>query len=83
MFLMRNFINRNPSNCSWLSVLTTQLLLTCTLPIFQSVVDVKDGKFVEIHRDKDDPKLDATMTREVEGNQLTVVSDWKSAVFNF
>lgn len=42
--------------------------------VLQSKVDVEDGKFVELHRDKEDPNLDATMTREVKGNQLTVVS---------
>lgn len=39
-----------------------------------SKVDVEDGKFVELHRDKEDPNLDATMTREVKGNQLTVTA---------
>ncbi len=45
---------------------------------FQSKVDVTDGKFVEVHRDKQDPTLDAQMTREVVGDELIVVS-WSSS----
>ncbi len=40
----------------------------------QSLVNVNDGKFVEIHRDKEDPTLDAQMTREIIGDELLVVS---------
>ncbi|KAK2169447.1 hypothetical protein LSH36_10g14018 [Paralvinella palmiformis] len=37
-----------------------------------SLVTVKDGKFVEYHKDKEDPTLDAEMIREVNGDELTV-----------
>ena len=41
--------------------------------ILQSKVDVDGDKFVEYHRDKDDPTLDAQMTREIVNGELVVV----------
>ncbi len=37
-------------------------------------MNAEDGKFVELHRDKEDPTLDAVMIREVIGDELIVVS---------
>ena len=56
-----------------LTPLTNSVLERSCFLIFQSKVNIEDGKFVELHRDKDDPGLDARMTREVIGNQLVVV----------
>ena len=42
--------------------------------MFQSLVNINDGRFEEHHKDKDDPTLDAEMTREIAGDELIVVS---------
>jgi len=39
-----------------------------------SKVSAQDGKFVEIHKDKSDPTLDAEMVREVVGDELVVTA---------
>ena len=54
---------KNSLHCNYIKVL-----------LFQSKVEVQDGKFVEIHKDKADPTLDAKMVREVTGDELIVVS---------
>ena len=42
--------------------------------MFQSCIRVKDNKFVELHKDKNDPTLDAEMVREInDNNELIVV----------
>ena len=45
--------------------------LNCYL---KSKVEAKDGKFIEIHKDKADLTLDALITKEVVGDELIVVS---------
>ena len=41
--------------------------------VFQSCINQEGDKFVEYHKDKNDPTLDAEMTREVTGDELIVV----------
>ena len=45
----------------------------CYNIFLQSKIDSKDGKFVELHRDKEDKTLDARMTREIIDGELLVV----------
>lgn len=42
--------------------------------LLQSLIEEKDGKFVEYHHDKADPTLSASMVREIVGDELVVVS---------
>ena len=56
-------------------------VIQCTVPnstadclFSQSKISIEGDKFVEHHKDKEDPTLDAVMIREVNGDKLIVVS---------
>jgi len=49
------------------------ILFFNVLYFWQSLIEEKNGKFVEYHHDKTDPTLSATMVREIINGELIVV----------